>query len=66
MSIQVMDAILSRWFLDAKFRQQLRDDPEQALVGYNVSPAHRARLLKLKKYEQNPVSTQHTDLVGLK
>ena len=49
MSTKEMDAVLSRWFMDGKFRQQLREDPEVALAGYNLSPAHRARLLNLKK-----------------
>lgn len=61
--IKAMDEILSRWFRDGQFRQQLRDDPEQALAGYDLTPAQRARLFKFKKQtRQAPAS----DSVGHK
>lgn len=62
MSTKEMDAVLSRMFLDGEFRRLLREDPEQALAGYNLSPIHKARLLRLKKPAQrstNPASTIH-------
>lgn len=52
MSTKVIDDLLSRWFFDGEFRQALRDDPERALAGYDLTPAVRARLFKLKKDRQ--------------
>ena len=49
MSTTEMDKILSRWFLDGQFREQLRDDPSQALAGYELTSEQRERFLKLKK-----------------
>ncbi|WP_420644479.1 Os1348 family NHLP clan protein [Candidatus Leptofilum sp.] len=49
MSTQVMDEVLSRWFRDAQFREQLRNDPEQALANYDLTSEQRHRLFKLKK-----------------
>ena len=46
---KVMDEILSRWFLDKQFRDQLRNDPAQALAGYDLTPEQQARLFRLKK-----------------
>ena len=50
MSTNDMDQILYRWFLDGEFREQLRNDPEQALAGYDLTPEQQARLFKLKKH----------------
>lgn len=50
MSTKNLDALLNRWFIDRQFRQLLRENPEQALAEYELSPAHRARLFKVKKY----------------
>ena len=49
MSVNSMDEILSRWFRDGQFREQLRTDPEQALAGFDLTPAQQTRLFKLKK-----------------
>ena len=49
MSTKVMDEILSRWFRDGQFREQLRHNPEQALAGYDLTREQRVRLFKLKK-----------------
>ncbi len=50
MSTQTLDNFLSRWFHDSEFRQLLRESPEEALADYELSPAHRARLLNVRKY----------------
>ncbi|MCP4417899.1 MAG: hypothetical protein GY805_14840 [Chloroflexi bacterium] len=49
MSVNVMDEILSRFFLDGQFREQLRNNPEQTLATYDLPPEQRKRLFKLKK-----------------
>lgn len=68
MSRKVMDALLSRWFIDGRFRQQLRDDPEQALADYDLSPTYRTRLLKLKKqatHSAESIPTQRSNSLSL-
>jgi hypothetical protein len=60
MSTKEMDAILSRIFLDGKFRQQIREDPERALADYSLSPIHKARLLRLKRPAQKSASAAPT------
>ena len=50
-STQGIDEVLSRWFRDGQFREQLRCDPQQALAEYELTAVQRARLLKLKKHK---------------
>ena len=53
MSTKVMDEILVRLFLDGEFRERLRTDPQQALVGYgydlDLTAEEKARLSKYKR-----------------
>jgi hypothetical protein len=58
MSIKAMDEVLSRWFRDGRFREQIRRDPEGALAGYDLTPVERERWLRLKRpsVTQNGIS----------
>jgi hypothetical protein len=40
MSAKTIDNLLNRWFRDGQFRQLLRENPEQALAEYELSPEH--------------------------
>lgn len=51
MSIKVMDEVLSRIILDKAFRELLRDDPERALAGYDLTLEERAALARLRKQQ---------------
>ncbi|WP_420627978.1 Os1348 family NHLP clan protein [Candidatus Leptofilum sp.] len=61
MSIQAIDEVLNRWFIDRQFRQQLREDPERALAGFDLTPAQRSRLFKLKKESLPKSALPHAD-----
>ena len=50
MSTKTIDTVLHRWFHDNQFRQLLQQNPDQALAGYELSPAHRVRLSNVRKY----------------
>ncbi len=68
MSVKTIDALLSRWFRDGKFRQLLRANPERALAEYELTPAHRVRLFNVRKYglpTPDLVSTYHENAIGL-
>jgi len=45
MSQQAIAQVVERASADAKFRAQLERDPENALAGYDLSPAERDALL---------------------
>ena len=58
MTIKVMDTVLSRLYLDEKFRELLRHDPERALAGYDLTPHERAALSRLKKCASRTKSSE--------
>jgi hypothetical protein len=45
MSKQAIAQVVERASADAKFRAQLERDPDNALAGYDLSPAERAAVL---------------------
>jgi hypothetical protein len=48
MSIEAIDQVLHRWFLDPAFRDALADDPQATLESYDLDKKERARLSKMK------------------
>ena len=49
MTRKIMDEILSRWFRDKQFREQLHNNPQKALANYDLSQKQKAKLFKLKE-----------------
>lgn len=49
MSLRALDQVLMRLVLDGSFRAQMRIDPGPLLDAYDLSPAERARLMRLQR-----------------
>ena len=49
MTIKEMDALFHRMLRDKAFRALLREDPEAAAAGYDLTPGERANLARFKK-----------------
>ena len=48
MSIEAIDQVLQRWFMDPAFRDMLADDPKAALASYDLDTEERERLSRMK------------------
>jgi hypothetical protein len=48
MSIEAIDQVLQRWFMDPAFRDALASDPKAALESYDLDTEERERLSKMK------------------
>lgn len=49
MSVKTMDEIFHRMLRDKAFRKLLRQNPEAAAAGYDLTPQERANLARFKK-----------------
>ena len=56
MSVKAMDKVFSRWLLDGEFRARMNDDPDNALIGFDLTDEERTRLanvLSRKRHRAN-------------
>ncbi len=51
---KAIDEILTRWFQDDAFRQQLKQNPQEALKEYSLTAAERRMFLKM---DHKPIVT---------
>jgi len=54
MSIRDLDALLMRLYRDADFRERLRQDADQALADYDLTPKQRQALSRLQRRKTPP------------
>ena len=48
MSIEAVDQVLQRWFIDPTFRNALANNPKAVLEGYDLDTEERERLSRIK------------------
>lgn len=52
MPVKEIDKVLSRMFRDQAFRDLLRENPERALAGYQLTSQERNALAKYQRRDQ--------------